>query len=250
MARYRGAAPRGLRGGGCGRHPCAAGEAGFRLQPLVDMQRPVETADGEDIAAFTIVRLAPGEMPEGRIQALTHRTEHTVWQQRWLSHPQRRRRRSSTLSSRRRMWRRRRARFQRFLGTARGVRPLRPKRHLDRGRVQLVSPTMLDRALPGLEIPALPFICGSASRCGAADEVWRALRPAAVRPARGLRHRAVPRAARRRMLGLLRTRAAVPWRLRQPVIRSRPQHRSRARLGGWPAGHVRSQICACRGGPS
>ena len=28
-----------------------------------------------------------GEMPEGRIQILTHRTESMVWQPRWLSHP-------------------------------------------------------------------------------------------------------------------------------------------------------------------
>ena len=26
-------------------------------------------------------------MPEGRIQILTHRTESTVWQKRWLTHP-------------------------------------------------------------------------------------------------------------------------------------------------------------------
>src|SRR5262249_53334199 len=59
-------------------------QAGFRMQPLVEMQRPVGTARGEDIAAFSIVRMAPGEMPEGRIQALTHRTERAVWQPRWI----------------------------------------------------------------------------------------------------------------------------------------------------------------------
>jgi hypothetical protein len=63
------------------------GEAGFRTQPLVEMQRPVETVAGPDVAAFTIARLVPGQMPEGRIQMLTHRTEHTVWQPRWLEHP-------------------------------------------------------------------------------------------------------------------------------------------------------------------
>ena len=41
---------------------------------------------GEDVAAFSVVRLMPGEMPEGRIQALTHRTPDTVWQPRWLTH--------------------------------------------------------------------------------------------------------------------------------------------------------------------
>ncbi|MBO0752103.1 MAG: AMP-binding protein, partial [Bradyrhizobiaceae bacterium] len=53
-------------------------EAGFQMRPLVNMQRPVTTAGGDAIAAFSVVRLAPGEMPEGRIQALTHHTEDAV----------------------------------------------------------------------------------------------------------------------------------------------------------------------------
>src|SRR5215470_4982986 len=60
--------------------------AGFRVRPLVEMQRPVETAEGPDVAAFTIARVEPGQMAEGRIQILTHRTERTVWQPRWLDH--------------------------------------------------------------------------------------------------------------------------------------------------------------------
>ena len=55
--------------------------------PLVQFQRPVETVNGPDIAAFTVVRLERGAMAEGRIQILAHRTEHTVWQPRWLTHP-------------------------------------------------------------------------------------------------------------------------------------------------------------------
>ena len=39
------------------------------------MSRPVETATGPDIAAFTIARVEPDVMPEGRIQMLTHHTE-------------------------------------------------------------------------------------------------------------------------------------------------------------------------------
>ena len=133
-------------------------EIGFRLQPLADMQRPVETADGQAVAAFSIVRLAPGAMPEGRIQALTHRTEHTMWQQRWLSHP------NSAVAlldavivepnvgdaA---------ARFQRFLGRRAEFDRYGQSVTLDRGRVQLISSTMLNQLLPGLEIPAFPFIC-------------------------------------------------------------------------------------------
>src|SRR5205807_9380270 len=59
----------------------------FRVQPLVEMQRPVEIDGAPATAAFTVARAEPGEMPEGRIQILTHRTEHAAWQPRWLSHP-------------------------------------------------------------------------------------------------------------------------------------------------------------------
>ena len=62
-------------------------DAGFAMRPLVQFQRPVDTASGPGIAAFTVVRLERGAMAEGRIQLLTHRTEDTVWQKRWLSHP-------------------------------------------------------------------------------------------------------------------------------------------------------------------
>ena len=57
------------------------------MRPLVQFQRPVETESGPDIAAFTVVRLERGAMAEGRIQMLAHRTEDTVWQPRWLTHP-------------------------------------------------------------------------------------------------------------------------------------------------------------------
>src|SRR5262249_55359570 len=60
---------------------------GFRVRPLVEMQRPVDTETGPGTAAFTIARVEAGEMAEGRIQILTHRTEETVWQPRWLTHP-------------------------------------------------------------------------------------------------------------------------------------------------------------------
>ena len=49
------------------------------MLPLVNMRRPVATDDGEEEARFTIARIAPGSMPEGRMQFLTHYTEHLVW---------------------------------------------------------------------------------------------------------------------------------------------------------------------------
>jgi hypothetical protein len=97
-------------------------------------------------------------MPEGYIQALTHRTEHAVWQERWLSH-----RNGATAlldvvivqgdvehAA---------DRFQRFLGKSAEFDRYGRSVALNRGRVHLISTIMLDRLLPGLEIPALPFIC-------------------------------------------------------------------------------------------
>jgi hypothetical protein len=158
MARYRGLHLAAFAVADAAATHARLAKAGFGLQPVVDMRRPVGTVDGEDIAAFSIVRLAPGEMPEGRIQALTHRTEHAVWQERWLSH-----RNGATglldvviveadVAEAA-------ERFQRFLGRRAEFDRFGQSVTLDRGRVQLVSPTMLNQLLPGLEIPALPFIC-------------------------------------------------------------------------------------------
>ena len=40
------------------------------FEPLerVDLQRPIETEAGMEVARFSVVRVPPGTMPEGRIQ--------------------------------------------------------------------------------------------------------------------------------------------------------------------------------------
>lgn len=131
--------------------------AGFRMQPLVEMRRPVMTATGEGIAAFSIVRAAQGEMPEGRIQALTHRTEHTVWQPRWISHPNGARRLIDVVIAEANV-EEAAGRFQRFLGREAEVNAFGPAFHLDRGRVQLIDAPALTRLFPDLPVPSLPFI--------------------------------------------------------------------------------------------
>ena len=61
---------------------------GFRPAPPVALTRPVEMSDGSTSEArFTVLRVPPGVMPEGRVQLLTHHTEAEVWQERWLAHP-------------------------------------------------------------------------------------------------------------------------------------------------------------------
>jgi glyoxalase-like protein len=61
--------------------------AGFPVLPLVDMRRPVMTENGEAEARFSIARIAPGVMAEGRMQFLTHHTPHLVWREPDLDHP-------------------------------------------------------------------------------------------------------------------------------------------------------------------
>ncbi|HTE16616.1 MAG TPA: hypothetical protein VK642_16210, partial [Burkholderiales bacterium] len=55
------------------------------LPPLA-LQRQVGTDNGEAIASFTVVRVAPVAMAEGRIQYCQHHTPDVVWQKRWLAH--------------------------------------------------------------------------------------------------------------------------------------------------------------------
>jgi len=158
---------------------------GFRVQPLVHMQRPVETEAGNVTAAFTITRVELDVMPEGRIQMLTHHTEAAVWQKRWLTHP------NSAIglidvviavadveeAAQR---------FARFTGRATTPTPgggalLR----LDRGGVYLVSHHRLTVRLPEVAITKLPFMAGYVLRVRSLEAVelavesaglqWRAL---------------------------------------------------------------------------
>jgi len=133
------------------------GQGGFRTQPLVAMQRPVDTAAGPDIAAFTIARLVPGQMPEGRIQMLTHRTEHTVWQPRWLDHPNSARAlRALTIAVA--DVSEAAARFARFTGRLSAAGEGGQVVALDRGRIELVTADAFGRRFPELAIPSLPFM--------------------------------------------------------------------------------------------
>ncbi len=60
---------------------------GLEMRPLVHFSREVETETGTAEAAFTVARLAPGAMPEGRVQVVTHHSVAAMWQDRWTHHP-------------------------------------------------------------------------------------------------------------------------------------------------------------------
>jgi hypothetical protein len=133
------------------------GASGFRMRPLVHMQRPVDAGGKLGTAAFTIARLEGREMPEGRIQLLTHRTEDMVWQPRWLAHPNGALGLTGVVivvgdldeAG---------ERFARLTSRRGQVSLLGQSFDLDRGGVLLVTPAMFSQICPHLPIPALPFI--------------------------------------------------------------------------------------------
>lgn len=158
--------------------------AGFPVQGLARMQRSVETENGRDFAAFTIARVKPTAMPEGRIQILTHHTEGAVWQPRWLSHP-------NSVSDLIDVViavadvEEAATRFARFTGrpalaTEGGGALVR----LDRGGVYLISQERATEKLPEVPVTSLPFMIGYAlgveslaaaeAAVNGADLEWRA----------------------------------------------------------------------------
>lgn len=60
---------------------------GFQPLAPIALQRDIETPAGRDTARFTVVRVPPGTMAEGRIQYCQHHTPQLLWQERWLDHP-------------------------------------------------------------------------------------------------------------------------------------------------------------------
>ena len=66
-------------------HARLAAHAFAPLTPVA-LQRPIGTPYGADTVRFTVVRVPPDSMAEGRIQYCQHHTPHLVWQPRWLAH--------------------------------------------------------------------------------------------------------------------------------------------------------------------
>lgn len=60
---------------------------GFSPLPAVALQREIGTTEGSGTARFTVVRVPPGTMAEGRIQYCQQHTPELLWQPRWLEHP-------------------------------------------------------------------------------------------------------------------------------------------------------------------
>ncbi len=68
-------------------HRARLAAAGFEPQPMVALQRTIDTEHGPGLLRFSVLRIRPGAMPEGRIQMLAHHTPELLWQRRWMHHP-------------------------------------------------------------------------------------------------------------------------------------------------------------------
>lgn len=133
---------------------------GFEPLPIVRLQRGAATPGGERLARFSVVRVPPERMPEGRMQFCRHHTPGLVWQPRHQNHPNRAHSLSDVLlcvddvaeAA---------GRYERFLGTPvqthEGFRLL----ELAHGRLHLFAPPGL-AAATGIEAPTTPFIAGFA----------------------------------------------------------------------------------------
>jgi len=158
-------------------------QSGFRVRPLVQMQRPVETEAGPDVAAFTIARVETGVMPEGRVQILTHRTEQAVWQPRWLTHPNGAVALTDVVMAVSDI-EEASQRFAHFTGRPAVANASGRAVALDRGRVQLMSPATFTKLLPEIAVPSLPFIGAYAVMVASLDAAEQMLRDHGATPRR------------------------------------------------------------------
>lgn len=136
---------------------------GFSPLEPVALQRQIETPQGTDTAGFTVVRVPPGTMAEGRIQYCQHLTPRLVWQPRWLDHAN-----GATGLTGALLCvadpREAAQRYARFTG-------LTPQRSGNAWRIDTVRGFLLfiDPALCrsyfGVEAPALPWIAGYILEC-------------------------------------------------------------------------------------
>lgn len=132
---------------------------GFAPLPTVALQRQIGTEQGEETARFSVVRVPPGTMAEGRIQYCQQHTPQWLWQTRWTAHANAARGLAAVIicvadpqeAAQR---------YARFTGLLAQISNDDQWRiNTQRGALLFVSPDQLQRSL-GLRAPALPWIAG------------------------------------------------------------------------------------------
>lgn len=134
-------------------------KGGFQPLPPVALQREIETPTETDTVRFTVVRVAPGVMPEGRIQYCRHETPHLVWQTRWLEHANGAEALTSVLVCVENP-EQTAQRYGRYTGLAPEPSGAAWRLETARGDLLFIDSGQCRRSL-GVEPPALPWIAGS-----------------------------------------------------------------------------------------
>jgi len=131
---------------------------GFTPLPTVALQRQIGTEQGDETARFSVVRVPPGTMAEGRIQYCQQHTPQWLWQERWTGHGNGARGLAAVLicvtdpqeAAQR---------YARFTGLLAQVSNDQWRIDTQRGALLFVTPEQLQRTL-GISAPALPWIAG------------------------------------------------------------------------------------------
>lgn len=134
--------------------------SGFAPLPTVDLRRP--TAGGE--ARFSVARVPPGTMEEGRIQFVQHHTPDLVWRAADMDHPNGATGLTGILvavvdpapAA---------GRYARFTGLAPVEGGGRVTLAMGAQRVDLIDRRRLERMLPALRVPGLPFMAAMTIAC-------------------------------------------------------------------------------------
>ena len=131
---------------------------GFSPQKPVDLRRPIQLANGvEGEVAFTVLRVPPDCMEEGRIQILRQETPDLVWREDLIA-------RENGLSALQGILiavfdpENAVDRFSRFTGKIANGKNGHFNIDLDRGQISIVSEKKCLELLPQIEIPALPYM--------------------------------------------------------------------------------------------
>lgn len=127
--------------------------AGFDMQPLVHLTREVEGGT----LRFSVVRMVHGQMAEGRIQFLTHNTPDLLWREELMDHPNRVVSMTDVLMASADVAEAS-TRFERYLGFASAQCDGGVRFAFGRGSLTILTAEAYRAALPGAEIPDLPFI--------------------------------------------------------------------------------------------
>lgn len=136
---------------------------GYEPLAPVALQRPISTPTGEDTARFTVVRVPPGTMAEGRIQFCQHHTPDLVWQARWVEHGNGARALAAVFvcvedpdeAAQR---------YSRYAGLPSESEGRSRRIRTTRGTLVFAEPRALEKRL-GVSAPALPWIAGYALDC-------------------------------------------------------------------------------------